>query len=100
MNWLQFIKHFLVNLLISMAASVLILGLGGWLLAGKTGLVNGVGWGLLFGTMGGLTIGTLFSLQPSYWEDFAGRFAGWWVKHKEPAEDGDPERDLEKSRGD
>jgi hypothetical protein len=52
---------------------------------------------LLFGAMSGLSIGVLLALQPSYWEDFAGRFAGWWVKHKEPVEDEDPERKVDKS---
>ena len=99
MNWLKFIKRFLINLVMAIVVSVVLLGLGGLATGWQTGLINGAGWGLLFGAMGGLSIGVLFALQPCYWEDFAGRFAGWWVKHKEPAEDEDPERELEKSRG-
>ena len=96
MNWLKFLKRFIINLVMAIVISVVLLGLGGLLLAGKQGLINGAYWGLLFGAMSGLSIGVLFALQPSYWEDFAGRFAGWWVKHKEPAEDEDPERELGK----
>jgi hypothetical protein len=96
MNWRKFLKRFIINLVMAIVISVVLLGLGGLLLAGKQGMVNGAYWGLLFGAMSGLSIGVLFALQPSYWEDFAGRFAGWWVKHKEPAEDEDPERETDK----
>jgi len=96
MDWGKFIKRFIINLLVAMLVGTLVVGVIGLLLAGKQGLINGAYWGLLFGAMSGLSIGVLFALQPSYWEDFAGRFAGWWVKHKEPAEDEDPERELGK----
>ena len=96
MNWLQFFKRFLINLLVSMAVGVILLGLGGLLLAGKTGLINGLGWGALVGALAGLSIGVLFALQPGYWEDVAGRFAGWWVKHEEPEEGEDPEREVDR----
>ena len=96
MNWPQFFKRFLNNFLLSVAAGVILLGLGGLLLAGTTGLINGLGWGALVGALAGLTIGTLFALQPAYWEDVAGRFSGWWVKHKEAEPDADPEREVDK----
>ena len=43
--------------------SVVLLGLGGLLLAGKQGLINGAYWGLLFGAMSGLSIGV--SVRPA-----------------------------------
>ena len=37
-----------------------------------------------------------YTSQPAYWEDVAGRFSGWWVKHKEAEPDADPEREVDK----
>jgi hypothetical protein len=96
MNWLQFLKRFVVNLVVAGLIGTLLVGLIGFLLAGKQGLINGAGWGLLFGILSGLSVGLLLALQPGYWEDFAGRLAGWWVKHKEPDAEEDPERELGK----
>ena len=95
MNWLQFLKRLLINLLLSVLTATLVLGLGGFLLAGREGLINGASWGVLLGTLTGLSMGVFLALQPGYWEDFAGRMAGWWVKHEEPAEAPDPERERD-----
>lgn len=95
MNWLQFLKRLLINVLLSVLTATLVLGLGGFLLAGREGLINGASWGVLLGTLTGLSMGVLLALQPGYWEDFAGRMAGWWVKHEEPDENPDPERERD-----
>lgn len=89
MNWPKFFIRYFMNILSGAAVGVIALGVLGWILAGKQGLSNGVNLGLLFGLLAGLTVGALLALNTRYWGDFAGRLAGWWVKHREETSEED-----------
>jgi len=67
MDWKTFFLKFFRNLVISIVLSVGILGLFGYLLGGKVGLVNMMYWGLGLGLLGGFSIGIGFIFQAKFW---------------------------------
>ncbi|MEN8173870.1 MAG: hypothetical protein ABFS03_13445, partial [Chloroflexota bacterium] len=72
MDWKKFFIVFLRNLILSIGLAIIILGVFGYLVAGKEGLVNGATWGLILGLVGGFSSGLM--VLPKYWGDYAGRY--------------------------
>ena len=50
MDWKKFFTIFFRNSLIAVGATSLGLGLFGWIIAGREGLLGGLYWGLILGT--------------------------------------------------
>lgn len=80
MKWIPFLLRFFTFLALSIAVSTLLLGGIGLAVAGKEGMLNGAGWGLLLGVLVGVNFGLLLALSPKRWGDFAARGIGWWIK--------------------
>lgn len=94
MNWLNFFKRFLLNFVVAVVVSTLLFGLFGLVAAGKEGMLNAGGWGLILGVMAGLSGGALFALNANYWGEYAGRFGSNWLK-KETEGDKDQHHEQE-----
>jgi hypothetical protein len=77
MNWKGFFKAILRIATISIALGVVILGLIGFLLAGRQGLINGMIWGLVLGLVS--VPFSLMTFGPKYWGGYAKRYGEWYV---------------------
>ena len=89
MNWTKFFLLYLRNVALATLGGGAILGLAGFLLAGKEGAVNMAYWGLVLGFAFGLPSGLLM-FQAKFWGDYAGRYGRWWFKKESEGEH--PER--------
>lgn len=67
MDWKTFFLKFFRNLVISIVLCVAGLGLFGYLLGGREGLVNMMYWGLALGLLGGFSYGIGFIFQAKFW---------------------------------
>ena len=66
MNWKTFLRKFFRNLVISIVACGVILGLLGYLLAGREGLINMMNFGLIIGVIGGFLSGGVI-IATNFW---------------------------------
>jgi hypothetical protein len=94
MDWKKFLLKLLRNLLIFTAASTIIMGGIGYLLAGKEGLVNSLILGFVFGLVGSLMFSGI-QVSADFWSGYAGRYGEWYIK-KETEGDKDQKRSDEK----
>lgn len=69
----NFIIRALVNIILGMAFGSLTIGLFAFLVAGKTGFVNGLVWGAAFGILGGLASLSMAD-NLVFWTGFFKRF--------------------------
>ena len=82
MNWIQFLKRFVINILVAVIASTVFFGGIGLLLAGTPGMLNLGNLGLLLGLIGGVTFGAVFCLKSKDWGGLTGGYATWWLKRE------------------
>ena len=82
MNWIQFLKRFVINILVAVIASTMFFGGIGLLLAGTPGMLNLGNLGLLLGLIGGVTFGAAFYLKSKDWVGLTGGYATWWLKRE------------------
>lgn len=68
------IVKFLLVLIGGTALGGLVLGIFGFLLAGKEGFLNMVSWGLAIGFLGGISNGLAMLIGVHYWTGYAHRF--------------------------
>ncbi len=68
------IVKFLIVLVGGTALGGLVLGIFGFLLAGKEGFFNMVTWGLAFGFLGGISTGVATLISAHYWTGYAQRY--------------------------
>jgi hypothetical protein len=74
MDWKIFLIKFLRNLVFGTALGGVILGIIGFLLAGKAGFINMAIWGLALGLLGSLSTGLAMLVNVHYWTGYAERF--------------------------
>ena len=67
MNWKTFFLKFFRNVVLGLIFSVGVLGLFGYLLGGKDGLVNMVYWGIALGLIGGFFSGIGVMFEAEFW---------------------------------
>lgn len=67
MNWKTFFLKFLRNLVIGVLLGVVLLGIFGYLLGGREGLVNMVYWGVALGLIGGFSAGLGMIFEAKFW---------------------------------
>ncbi len=92
MNWKEFFKLLVRNVLGAMLVVGAVLGVFGFLVAGKVGLVNGLSWGLVLGFLS--VPFTTFIIFQKFWGDYSGRFGSAWFKDQAMGDDPDKrERD-------
>jgi len=80
MDWKKFFALFFRNTLLAVGATSLLLGLLGLILAGKEGLLGGLYWGLILGTIA-IPFVAYIALAKAY-EGFGGVLGGWIVKNQ------------------
>lgn len=91
MNWKKFFIVFFRNSLIAVGATTVLLGLFGWITAGKEGLVGGLYWGAILGTVA-IPFVAFMAVAKAY-EGFAGLIGGKVVKNQMEGERPQPEPD-------
>jgi hypothetical protein len=74
------ILKFLLVLIGGTALGGLVLGVFGFLLAGKEGFVNMLYWGLALGFLGGISEGFAMLIGVHYWTGYVERFGKSWFK--------------------
>lgn len=94
MKWLLFFKRLAINMVLVIGGAVLILGLIGYLLAGKEGMLNGATWGLLAGMISLPPMA--FMIWAKYWGDYAGRYGAWYVYKETNGEEESREQSKKK----
>ena len=82
MNGIQFLKRFVINILVAVIASTVFFGGIGLLLAGIPGMLNLGNLGLLLGLIGGVIFGALFGLKSKDWGGLTGGYSTWWLKRE------------------
>lgn len=87
MNWRSFFKVFLRNIIVITALATIGLGLFGYLVAGREGLVNAATWGFILGLVS--IPYSAVTIISKYWSDVAGEYGRFWVK-KETEGDENP----------
>ncbi len=80
MDWKKFFITYLRNMAIFLVLGIAFMGLIGFLLAGKEGLVGGATWGLILGVIS--IPFTAFIPLGKYWSDFAGKVSARTVKEE------------------
>jgi len=79
MNWLTFFKLFFRNLILLIVLAALVLGIFGYLLAGREGFINMAIWGIVLGLIGGVSSGLGMIFQAKYWGEGNYRIFPEWV---------------------
>src|SRR4030095_7273356 len=87
MNWLNFFKVFLRNLLLFTVLSTLGLGGIGYLLAGKEGFLNLATWGFALGLLGSFSSGFAMLMSANFWSGYSTRYGQDWFKKQSEGED-------------
>ena len=67
MNWKIFFIKFFRNVIFGVVFSVVALGLFGFILGGKEGLINMIYWGIALGLMGGFSAGIGVIFQADFY---------------------------------
>ncbi len=67
MNWKTYFLRFLRNVVLGIVFSVVVLGVFGYLLGGKDGLVNMAYWGIALGVIGGFFSGIGVLFEADFW---------------------------------
>ena len=89
MDWKKFFIVFFRNSLIAIAATTILLGGFGWIIAGKEGLLGGLYWGVLLGTVA-IPFVAFMAMAKAY-EGFGGMLGGWMVKNQTQGDRTPPE---------
>jgi len=87
MDWKRFIILFLRNVVIGTALGGLLLGVIGFLLAGRDGFVNLAIWGLALGLVGSFSGGFAMLLNAHIWTGYSERIGRWVYKKQSEGED-------------
>jgi uncharacterized membrane protein len=87
MNWRMFFIKFFRNVVLGVIFSVVVLGVFGYLLGGKDGLVNMAYWGIALGLIGGFFSGIGVMFEAEFWNK-NGHYKifpewGWFIKKSE-----------------
>ena len=69
MNWKIFFIKFVRNVILGVIAGVLLLGVFGYILAGREGMINMAYWGVALGLIGGFSSGLGIIFEARFWED-------------------------------
>jgi hypothetical protein len=69
MNWKIFFFKFFRNLMLGVVIGVVLLGIFGYLLAGKEGMINMAYWGIALGLIGGFSSGLGLIFEAKFWGD-------------------------------
>lgn len=83
-------------MLIMIASTTFLMGLFGYLVAGKMGLGNSLVLGLVLGLVGSFTLGA-FIIFARFWGDYSGRYGEWYIKRWTEGDD-EKQREEEKKR--
>ena len=89
MNWGEFFKTFLRNLLATLVIAGGVLGVVGYWMGGTEGLVNGFSWGVIL-TLFSAPFSAFVLISRQYWGDYAGRYSAWKFKKDSEGEPDDP----------
>ena len=89
MNWKIFFLKFLRNLVLGVIMGVVLLGIFGYVLGGKEGLINMVFWGVALGLIGGFSSGLGMIFEAGFWGkgQNIGMFPEWNWFVKEPKDE-------------
>lgn len=88
MNWRHFFVIFLRNVIVVTAAATIGLGLFGFVLAGREGLVNGASWGFILGLLSIPYSAVMIFYR--FWSDVAGDYGRAWVDKEMNGDDWRP----------
>ena len=89
MNWKIFFIKFVRNVILGVIAGVLLLGVFGYILAGREGMINMAYWGVALGLIGGFSSGLGIIFEAKFWGD--GNYKifpewNWFVKKSDDNE--------------
>jgi len=89
MNWKIFFLKFFRNLVLGVVIGVVVLGIFGYLLAGKEGMINMAYWGVALGLIGGFSSGLGIIFEAKFWGE--GNYKifpewNWFVKKSDDKE--------------
>lgn len=89
MNWKIFFIKFVRNVILGVIAGVLLLGVFGYILAGREGMINMAYWGVALGLIGGFSSGLGIIFETKFWGD--GNYKifpewNWFVKKSDDNE--------------
>ena len=93
MNWSMFFKVLLRNIVLAMFVSSFLLSAIGYMLAGRIGLENGLGWGIILGFVGGL-MSAVGMIYPIFWGGYASRYGKEQYRQASEGEDRWPSKNL------
>ena len=85
MDWKAFFMTLFRNAIIAVLLGAIILGMIGFLLAGRQGFANGVTWGIVLGLISVPFMG--YMIGAKYWGGVAGRYGTWRYKNELEGED-------------
>lgn len=71
MNWKIFFIKFFRNLILGIVLGAVLLGIFGYFLAGKEGMINMAYWGVALGLIGGFSSGLGLIFEAKFWEEGA-----------------------------
>ena len=91
MDWKKFFIIFFRNSLIAVGTTSLVLGLFGWIIAGREGLLGGLYWGLILGTIAIPFVA--FMAMAKSWEVLASGIGRPIIKNQMEGERPQPEPD-------